>query len=66
MSIKDEAELSNHAIAREWWPGLGLELSGVQLGDDLEYDILRVAGSIWKRYLDEMAAQADSVTETHD
>ena len=59
-TTKAMAEASMQTFAHEWWQGLGLELSGVNLGDALEYSVLTVSGSLWKQWLDAQAAPVDT------
>lgn len=44
MTAKAMASQGVYKFARTWWHGLGLEFDGVNLGDPIEYDLLRVLG----------------------
>ena len=57
QELKAQAEEANWRMAHEWHAGLALILSGVDLADALTYDVLRVGGGIWKKYMDEQAAK---------
>ena len=59
-TTKAMAETSMQRFAREWWQGLGLDLSGVALGDALAYNVLTVQGGIWKGWLDQQAQAAQT------
>ncbi len=44
MDSKALAEDANWRIAHEWHEGLGLLMEGVDLGDVLTYEVLRILG----------------------
>lgn len=44
MSNKALAEDANWRLAHEWHDGLGLIMAGVDLGDALTYEVLRILG----------------------
>ncbi len=60
QATKAMAEQSMWQFAHTWHKDLGLTLHGVDLGDSLEYDVLRVLGGVWKQHLDAAAAAAES------
>lgn len=45
----DDLETAHSRIAHEWYEGLGLEYAGVDLGDGMTYDVLRVIGRLLVR-----------------
>ena len=54
---KTALENQNWQLAHEWHAGLGLVYKGVDLGDSLTYEVLRVLGAVWKNELDRIAAE---------
>lgn len=58
QTLKAMAEESMWDFAHGWHAGLGLTSHGVDLGDALEYDLLRVLGNVWKQHLDGLEAVA--------
>ena len=54
---KDEIESQNWQLAHEWHAGLGMVYKGVDLGDCLTYEVLRVLGAVWKNELDRVATE---------
>ncbi len=57
--MKQALERSNWVAAHHWHGGLGLDHQGVNLGDALTFEILRVFGNIAKREL-EQSGKTDS------
>ena len=49
-------------MAHEWYAGLALTLSGVNLAETITYDVLRIGGGIWKKYMDEQAVKDGAPT----
>ena len=49
FQVADDLETAHSRIAHEWYAGLGLEYAGVDLGDCITYDVLRVIGRLLVR-----------------
>ena len=60
--LKAQAEEANWRMAHEWYAGLALTLSGVNLAETITYDVLRIGGGIWKKYMDEQAVKDGAPT----
>ena len=48
-----QAQEFNYRIAHEWHIDVDMECAGVDLGDALTYDAMRVVGTILKRHIGE-------------
>lgn len=46
---RDDFEIAQWVVAHSWYEGLGLELGGVDLGDCMTYDVLRVLGHLTRQ-----------------
>lgn len=44
-------EAANWRIAHEWAADLEIEYAGVDFGEVMAYDVLRVLGRLWRRHL---------------
>ena len=46
---EEDMDMAHSRIAHEWYTGLALEYAGVDLGDVMTYDVLRVIGRLLVR-----------------
>ena len=49
MTTKAQVNEAVYRMAGEWFVGLDLTIEGVELGDVMKYDVLRVSGRLLER-----------------
>jgi len=52
MLTQAQAQEFSYRIGNEWHAGLDIEYDGVDIGDAIAYDVMRVLGVIFLRHID--------------
>jgi len=49
---QQQAQETSYRLAHEWYQGIDLDCSGVHLGQAMTYEIMRIAGVIFRRHME--------------